>query len=404
MDVSIIMPSYNRYPFNLVALYALEQQNFDLSKMEVILVDDASTDKTPILRKYSFAFPFKYIRNKTNKGLACTRNIGLKKAKGKIIIFLDAEMVVDPNYVKNNYLHHLTNKKAVVIGGKGGARLYSFIFPEFNSRQIKEFNKLLEHEIVNKRVCEKVNLDGSIFTVQSIVTTLKDSVTLLSKQDIENFDILDNFTVPKRHVRRIISQLGNRLSDSRIAWMACLGNLSIRKSFAKEVGGFDEDFKEWGSEDVEFSYRLYRGGATFIIDEKLKRFHQEHPELEEKRTNWKKNILMFQKKHMDIDVCIRSLSSVHRLDYNSIESVILEYDLLGSLYPKYEEFRKAIISLLHHICLLESEEKDIFDLLNTCPFLKNPQMKEKVFQFRDEIASIGDYKTLISVFDILIAK
>jgi GT2 family glycosyltransferase len=403
MDVSIIIPSYNRYPFNQVGLYALEQQNFDLSKMEVILIDDASTDKTRGLKKYRFPYHFKYIRNKRNLGLATSRNIGLKRAKGKVIIFLDAEMVVDPNYVMNNYRHHLNNDHTVVIGGNGGARLYSFLFPEYNTRQVKEFNSLLKRsEEVKKCIAMKTE-DDSITDIQPIVSKLDSLIPLIHKADIQNFSILNSFIVPKRYVRNLLSQIGGKFDESPIAWMACLGNLSLRKSFAYKVGGFDEEFKTWGSEDVEFAYRLYKAGAKFVMDPKLKRYHQEHPESDQKKKEWKKNILLFQKKHMEIDVCIRSYRSIDKVSFGLISKVIREYHSLKSDLSHIEEFKEAMLILLHQICILESENEPLQALVEKSGIFDDVSKKGRIMQARDEILSSGNYPNLISVFDKLLS-
>ncbi|MDF2680659.1 MAG: glycosyltransferase, partial [Brevibacillus sp.] len=103
IDVTVILPSYNRYPLNLLTLYSLENQTFDPSRMEVILIDDASTDKTHSLQYYRPPYSFQYIRNCRNEGRSKTRNKGIKAAKGEILIFLDAEVIVDPDFVNNHY-------------------------------------------------------------------------------------------------------------------------------------------------------------------------------------------------------------------------------------------------------------------------------------------------------------
>jgi cellulose synthase/poly-beta-1,6-N-acetylglucosamine synthase-like glycosyltransferase len=70
IEVSIIIPSYNKYPLNLLTLYSLEKQNFDFSKMEVLLIDDASEDQTSeLLENYQPPYHFNYIRCKQNNGM-----------------------------------------------------------------------------------------------------------------------------------------------------------------------------------------------------------------------------------------------------------------------------------------------------------------------------------------------
>ncbi|MCJ7983367.1 glycosyltransferase [Priestia sp. OVL9] len=68
IKVSIIMPTYNKYNQISLSLYGLSKQTFPDSDYEVILVDDASSDKTrDILKEIDVPFKFKYIRMKKIK-------------------------------------------------------------------------------------------------------------------------------------------------------------------------------------------------------------------------------------------------------------------------------------------------------------------------------------------------
>ncbi|QED46221.1 glycosyltransferase family 2 protein [Cytobacillus dafuensis] len=405
MLVSIILASYNRYPFILYSLYALENQNFDLSKMEVILVDDASSDQTPFLKYYDPPYAFKYIRNKKNAGLAATRNRGLENAKGRVIIFLDAEMLVDPNYVRNNYRHHLKNKNSVVIGDKV-RRLYTFICPGFNERQIKEVNSLLiKRAIVKKRLSTMVDKNTKLEDISPIVNHLKHPLQILDKRDIQHFSSLRAFSTPKKDLTRILSQLGPDFEKSPIAWMACFGNLSLRKSLVKKVGGFDADFKKWGEEDRDFAYRLYKEGALFIVDKDLKRYHQEHLESSNKKKEGKTNKLLLQKKHPELNVSIRALKYIQKLDYDFLNKIVQEDHTLFSDFPgQFEEFKRAIVLMLQQIYILKSENKKVKNVLKHSGIQNNPLKREQIFKERDQVESLGKYPNLIKLFDILTNK
>lgn len=85
--VSVIIPTYNRADFlNKCVNSVLEQT---LEDYELIISDDASTDRT---KQYveSISDPrVVYICNKTNRGVAATRNSALKISRGEYIAFLD---------------------------------------------------------------------------------------------------------------------------------------------------------------------------------------------------------------------------------------------------------------------------------------------------------------------------
>lgn len=87
--ISIVIPTYNASRFIPGLLNSIFDQTVD--DMEVIIVDDCSTDDTVELAK---EHPVKVIKMEENVGPAKARNIGVKEAKGDIIFFLDADVIV----------------------------------------------------------------------------------------------------------------------------------------------------------------------------------------------------------------------------------------------------------------------------------------------------------------------
>jgi glycosyltransferase involved in cell wall biosynthesis len=65
--------------------------------MEVIIVDDCSSDNTVKIAK---EYPVRVVQLETNSGPAKARNRGVKEAKGDIIFFLDADVIVMDGTVK----------------------------------------------------------------------------------------------------------------------------------------------------------------------------------------------------------------------------------------------------------------------------------------------------------------
>ena len=208
IEVTIIMPSYNRYPLNLLSLYALEKQSFDLSKMEVILIDDASTDQTPKIKEYRPPYHFQYIRNSTNVGVAASRNIGLRHARGEIIIILDAETIVPPNYVTLNYQHHLTHEKAVVIAGNKRGRVYTFLFPDFTDNQIKAIYKWSEkNPILNQRLKEVVSQELTLDTLTTHTRLLQEPQQVIKREDIDDIKKLRSIVKYRSYADSLLKYL-----------------------------------------------------------------------------------------------------------------------------------------------------------------------------------------------------
>lgn len=118
--ISVVIPVYNAEKYIRQCLDSiLHNQNIFL---EVICIDDASTDRTPqILKEYQQSYSnVKVIRNEKNMYAGFSRNLGLQQAKGQYVHFLDADdTVIEHTYEK---LYDLADKndldwlKTTVIG------------------------------------------------------------------------------------------------------------------------------------------------------------------------------------------------------------------------------------------------------------------------------------------------
>lgn len=95
IDLSIIVAVHNGAAFLTKSLPAL----IDAAdkETEVILVDDGSTDNSVAVGK---KFEAKIIELKTKSGAANARNVGVQSATGKIILFVDADVVVKTDTIK----------------------------------------------------------------------------------------------------------------------------------------------------------------------------------------------------------------------------------------------------------------------------------------------------------------
>lgn len=87
--VSVIIPTYNNEHFIRFALESLFQQTYPEERMEIIVVDDGSTDNTHEILE-EFKEKIIYVHQE-NKGIAGARNKGMSMAKGEIITFLDSD-------------------------------------------------------------------------------------------------------------------------------------------------------------------------------------------------------------------------------------------------------------------------------------------------------------------------
>ena len=107
IKASIIITNYNYSKYIERCVKSCISQNFDKSSFEIIIVDDCSVDnsidKIKNLKKKYHSFKFKYVRNKTNLGVAESSNIGILKSEGDYITRLDAD-----DYISKNFLNFMT--------------------------------------------------------------------------------------------------------------------------------------------------------------------------------------------------------------------------------------------------------------------------------------------------------
>ncbi|MFW6769194.1 glycosyltransferase family 2 protein [Leuconostoc citreum] len=97
--VSFIVPIFNVDPYLKAALDSIANQTYQ--NFEVIMIDDGSTDRSELIAKsYVRADSrFEYIKTENN-GQSHARNIGLSKAKGEFIAFVDPDDSLEENFLK----------------------------------------------------------------------------------------------------------------------------------------------------------------------------------------------------------------------------------------------------------------------------------------------------------------
>lgn len=96
---SIIVPVYNNQDYLDRCIQSIIKQT--INNYELILIDDGSTDKSPTIcddysKKYSNIFTYHI----NNSGVSTARNIGIEKAKGQYILFLDSDDWIERDTLK----------------------------------------------------------------------------------------------------------------------------------------------------------------------------------------------------------------------------------------------------------------------------------------------------------------
>jgi glycosyltransferase involved in cell wall biosynthesis len=103
--VSVIIPTYNRKDLVIEAIESVFAQTY--RDYEIVLVDDGSTDDTEQAVRSSFKDRVRYL-SKANGGVSSARNLGIQRAQGSLIAFLDSDDVWEPSFLEitAGYLAH----------------------------------------------------------------------------------------------------------------------------------------------------------------------------------------------------------------------------------------------------------------------------------------------------------
>ncbi|SCY32206.1 glycosyltransferase family 2 protein [Alkaliphilus peptidifermentans] len=392
IEVSVIIPSFNRYPLNLITLYSFENQTFDFKKMEVIFIDDASVDDTyKIISKYKPPYHFSYVKCTKNFGRGKARNIGINLARGKIIIFLDAEMIVEEDFVMNHYLKHKEKNNLVLTGALHLKSVYTCIFPEFDMKQFSLMKILFKND---KELY--IRLNNFIKNLEISQEKENKNFVLFNRKEIlqRKYKIL--ITEDSYFTKELLELYGK---DFNFPWMAFLtGNVSIKKDLILKLGGFDIDFEGYGYEDWELGYRLYLNGAEFVADESVAGYHQEHPIPENKWNNAVNNYYLFTEKHPSIDVLILSLELARIVDLKTMNSILGEYKHLKNKYSnEFTSFQESFSKILKTTAILLKYDIRHKFLIEASGISK--QEKEKLLSDIKAMKRMGEFKQLVKLFE-----
>ncbi len=115
--VSIIIPTQNRSKSLYLTLESIYKMSYPKNKMQVIVIDNASTDSTLQMLQRNFN-KIQLIKNKTNEGFAPALNQGIKVSDGKYILVTNDDVIFDKNCLAELVKAAETNPKAGILGGK----------------------------------------------------------------------------------------------------------------------------------------------------------------------------------------------------------------------------------------------------------------------------------------------
>ena len=130
--ISVVICTYNREKYIYSALESVAKQDYPYNKYEIVLINNNSTDNTEKLcMKFKENYPqvdFKYFVE-SEQGLSFARNRGIKESSGEIIIYLDDDVEIFPDYLKEYEVFFQNYPDAIGAGGK--------VIPRFEAEEPK---------------------------------------------------------------------------------------------------------------------------------------------------------------------------------------------------------------------------------------------------------------------------
>lgn len=307
--VSLIIPTHNRKEYLEKTLISLISQiNVVDSDFEVIIVDDASTDNTDVMiRKYINKTNINYVKIPSSNGNpSLVRNAGIRISKGNLISFVDSGMIMN-----RYFLHNLLQNYG------------------------SENNIFVIHEVYGlfSEPCEEMENISS---------------DLLNSESVEEFNfILSNYSYSSKWIDR----RKELFKESKIyvpwcyAWSCAL---TVSKKLIDNSGLFDESFRGWGSEDVDFAYRCFQNGGDFVFDNSNPLFHIPHPtaSAKSKEASNHNNRLKMHEKSFSFE------TEIFLFTYSThMQSIMSFYDnlILRHVLPEYQSslWKKISTDLLN---------------------------------------------------------
>lgn len=152
MKISVIVPAYNVEKYIERCIESIIRQN--LKEIEIIVIDDASTDNTGIIIQQKFGGDkrLRIIRHERNFGLGVARNTGLKHANGQYVFFIDSDDWISENALNKLYTIAIDERADIVACGiklvfeDGSTKPYHAV--AFNTRgNVDGLNALLDGKI-----------------------------------------------------------------------------------------------------------------------------------------------------------------------------------------------------------------------------------------------------------------
>lgn len=148
MKVSVVIPCYNAEEYVGQAIESVFNQTF--KDYEIIVVDDASTDKSSeIVKQMNARYDVRYVRNEENLGIGGARARGVNEAKGEYLCFLSADDLFTINYLEN--MMKYADKKSFIFSDYFMVNESGKTINQFNAPKFENYNDFVLHCVLQAK-------------------------------------------------------------------------------------------------------------------------------------------------------------------------------------------------------------------------------------------------------------
>ncbi|MDG4792828.1 glycosyltransferase [Micromonospora sp. WMMD1082] len=234
-QLSVIIPTFNRSDLLRQTLGNLARQRMPTEMFEVIVADDGSSDDTrAVVTEAAKALPVRY-HFQPDEGFraGAARNAGARLATAPILVFLDTGALVGPDFLDCHLAEHDAGDRTAVVG-----YAYGYDLAETTPGLAAAAAEALPEQVVAR--------------FQGVASFADDRQPQLVACDFD---------------------LGQLAAPWVLFWTL---NCSLRADDFWRLGGFDEDFRGWGLEDLELAYRLFNDGVGFRLARQAWVVHAPH--------------------------------------------------------------------------------------------------------------------------------
>jgi len=136
MEISVVIPTYNNCDVLLQTIEALAAQEFPRGEVEIVVADDGSTDGTAeMVQSIRGPVPVRYVAQ-AKTGRAATRNLGVRAAGGRILLFIDSDIWAAPGFLAAHHRHYPPEARRRGVQGRALTHPDTRVTPFMKAREI----------------------------------------------------------------------------------------------------------------------------------------------------------------------------------------------------------------------------------------------------------------------------